>query len=236
MTLPATLSRSDRLIVETHEFLRGLFSVQAAMFYWIEADLDTVNGPMLGLPSGLTDRYRKEMRRHDPLLASRLVNDGQTIADLQREACKVPDTSRRDYMSFLGAYRVKDNLDFVFWTGEADRHHAFAGVSLLRMDDDPPFPDDRERLQAIHRYVAFGLEGHDKLRRERRQGALRGRMGLTARECSICELVVIGATNRDIADDLGLTLATVKTYLRAIFDKTGVDTRTALAARIAEIA
>ena len=236
MGVQAAFSRSDRLIVESLEFLRQFFSVRGAMFYWIEPDLDTVNGPMLGLPSGLASHYRAEMRGHDPLLASRLVSKGMAIADLTREAGQVPVESHRQYMAFLDAYRVTGNLDFVFWTGETDRRRAFAGASLLRMDSDPPFPGDGAKLDALHRYVAFNLEGHERVRRERQLAILRDRIGLTARECGICELVAAGATNRDIADCLGLTLATVKTYMRSVFDKTGVETRTALAARIAMLA
>ncbi|WP_067733492.1 helix-turn-helix transcriptional regulator [Novosphingobium naphthalenivorans] len=236
MGVQAASSRSDRLIVESLEFLRQFFSVRGAMFYWIEPDLDTVNGPMLGMPPGLTMHYRAEMRCHDPLLASRLVLKGMAIADLTQEAGKVSADSRRQYMAFLETYRVTGNLDFVFWTGETNHRRAFAGASLLRMDSDPSFTGDSARLEALHRYVAFNLEGHERVRHERQFAILRDRIGLTARECSICELVAAGATNRDIADCLGLTLATVKTYMRSVFDKTGVETRTALAARIATLA
>jgi len=236
MAIAKARTHSDQLIVESLDFLRRIFSVSAAMFYWIEPDLDTVNGPALDLPPGLADRYRTEMRHHDPLLASRLVDTGQMIAELSREARHVPEASWRDYITFLDAYRVVDNLDFVFWMGDRNCRRAFAGASLLRMADDPPFPDDREKLETLHHYVGFNIQGHERIRRERQHHVLRHQMGLTEREYSICELIAVGATNRDIADCLGLTQATVKTYIRAIFDKAGVETRTALAARIATLA
>lgn len=53
---------------------------------------------------------------------------------------------------------------------------------------------------------------------------------LTPREHEIADLVVQGHPNKAIARRLGLSPWTVKNHLRAIFDKTGVATRTALCA------
>lgn len=58
---------------------------------------------------------------------------------------------------------------------------------------------------------------------------------LTPRERELIELVRRGMRNRDIAAQLGVTEGTVKVYLHAIFDKLGVDNRTELAMRAAEL-
>ena len=58
---------------------------------------------------------------------------------------------------------------------------------------------------------------------------------LTPRERELVELVRQGLRNRDIAAQLGVTEGTVKVYLHAIFDKLGVDNRTELAMRGAEL-
>ncbi|WP_336980877.1 helix-turn-helix transcriptional regulator [Altererythrobacter fulvus] len=229
--IPAS-ERSDRLITETLEFLRQTFSVRAVMFYWIEPELDTVNDALLGLPEGLAEHYRREMRPYDPLLASRLVEGGKSIAELHSEAKAIPAQDRRRYLSFLGEYNVTGNLEFVFWSGEGQERRAFGGASLLGLEGDPPFTGDFRMIDAIYRYVAFNLQSHERVRTEKRGRMLRERVGLTARECAVCEYVSVGASNQDIADCLGLTLSTVKTYMRQIFDKVGVDTRTALAARL----
>ena len=55
------------------------------------------------------------------------------------------------------------------------------------------------------------------------------------RERELIELVRRGLRNRDIAAELGVTEGTVKVYLHAIFDKFGVDNRTELAMRAAEL-
>lgn len=54
---------------------------------------------------------------------------------------------------------------------------------------------------------------------------------LTVREKQIAELVLQGYSNVDISASIGMTVQMVKNYLRSVFDKCGVWTRTELAAR-----
>jgi len=60
--------------------------------------------------------------------------------------------------------------------------------------------------------------------------ALASAFGLTAREAEVLYWVVKGKINRDIADILGASPATVKKHLERIHMKMGVETRTAAAA------
>ncbi|MEJ7929306.1 response regulator [Ramlibacter sp. AN1015] len=60
--------------------------------------------------------------------------------------------------------------------------------------------------------------------------AMRLSFGLTAREAEILYWVVKGKINRDIADIVGASPATVKKHLERVFAKLGVETRTAAAA------
>lgn len=53
---------------------------------------------------------------------------------------------------------------------------------------------------------------------------------LTDREKQVTGLLMTGLTNRQIAARLGLTESTVKVYLRTVFEKLGVGTRTAAVA------
>jgi len=52
---------------------------------------------------------------------------------------------------------------------------------------------------------------------------------LTAREAQVLHWVVQGKTNRDIADILGMSPRTVNKHLEHVFEKLGVETRTAAA-------
>jgi DNA-binding CsgD family transcriptional regulator len=54
---------------------------------------------------------------------------------------------------------------------------------------------------------------------------------LTAREREVLEWVAAGKTNRDIAAILGAKPRTIEKHLERIYEKLGVETRTAAAAR-----
>ncbi|GAB3581333.1 response regulator [Calidifontibacter terrae] len=58
---------------------------------------------------------------------------------------------------------------------------------------------------------------------------------LSARELEVLRLVASGRTNRDVARDLFLSEATVKTHLVHVFGKLGVDSRTGAVSRAREL-
>jgi len=55
-----------------------------------------------------------------------------------------------------------------------------------------------------------------------------GRVLLTKREDDVVKLVVVGHTNREVAEKLGLTEHTVSNYLFRIYEKLGISTRVEL--------
>jgi NarL family two-component system response regulator LiaR len=58
-------------------------------------------------------------------------------------------------------------------------------------------------------------------------------IGLTPRESEVAAFLAVGMSNRDMADALSISEHTVKSHLKAIFQKTGVASRAQAVARIA---
>jgi two-component system NarL family response regulator/two-component system nitrate/nitrite response regulator NarL len=56
---------------------------------------------------------------------------------------------------------------------------------------------------------------------------------LTPRERQVALMIADGRSNREAASVLGLSEATIKTYVRTIFEKLGADNRTAVALLVA---
>ncbi len=56
--------------------------------------------------------------------------------------------------------------------------------------------------------------------------------GLTPREREIASLVTTGASNKEIARELAISIKTVKNTLSNVFAKTGTCSRTQLAVRL----
>jgi DNA-binding CsgD family transcriptional regulator len=122
---------------------------------------------------------------------------------------------------------------------ELARALAQLGVALRhaghRLDAREPL---RRALDLAHRCGATALEDHalSELHaagaRPRRRLAS-GAGALTPSERRIAELAAAGRRNRDIADDLYVTLATVEYHLRHCYRKLGIASRTGLTAALA---
>ncbi len=85
---------------------------------------------------------------------------------------------------------------------------------------------DEEAPSGPSDWLIVMQESHDASLAE----ALAQTFGLTAREAEVLYWVTRGKINRDIADILGASPATVKKHLERILPKLGVETRTAAAA------
>ncbi|GGM56907.1 DNA-binding response regulator [Longimycelium tulufanense] len=101
-----------------------------------------------------------------------------------------------------------------------------AGAAGYQLKDTPP-----EDLHVAIRTAAAG----DTALAPRVASRLLGRIRapgtqLTARELEVLRLVADGLSNREISRTLMLSEATVKTHLVRIYDKLGVDSRTAAVA------
>ncbi len=89
------------------------------------------------------------------------------------------------------------------------------------------------------RRVQFGFVGRTgpselllqlaELDQPAQEAVLRDRLGLTGREAEVLMWLARGKSNRDIAEILGLSPRTVNKHLETIYDKLGVENRTAAA-------
>jgi DNA-binding CsgD family transcriptional regulator len=119
-----------------------------------------------------------------------------------------------------------------------------------RLTDDSDAPPPRPPLvveqgarRLIVRLLAEPLgDQHVLLLEERRTtvapagaGALGESLGLTPREAEVLHWVAQGKTNAEVATILALSPLTVRTHLEHVFEKLGVETRTAATLRALEV-
>jgi ATP/maltotriose-dependent transcriptional regulator MalT len=93
---------------------------------------------------------------------------------------------------------------------------------------------DRERAKALE----YALSTQDPKEDERGSPTLfvvQTGETLTAREVEVLRLIGVGAGNKDIAEELVISLHTVKRHVANILRKLGVRTRTQAAARAREM-
>lgn len=223
--------REDLLVRETLSFSRQFLGVSGALFYWVDNRrqemqvLDT-----LGVPSGFLDQYNQGMKLLDPMRVSRMLERHESVGVLSMARPSQSLNDMRHYQGYLHSFGVIDTIDLMFWGEDS----AYGGIGLLRTLDDPLLSIEPAGLGAFQRFLEASLSSHPHVRQIQREQHLR-HFGLSHRERQAALLIGAGASNRKVADTMGITVATAKTYVVRIFEKLGVESRTALAAYLGQL-
>lgn len=147
----------------------------------------------------------------------------------------MPDGSGLDVLRHLRDARRAPSV--ILLTAGMDEAQLLAADGLdangivLKTSDPALLLECMDQVRKAQRWV--DPEIADRTARAKERAALAP--SLTPRERELVQLVRTGLRNRDIAERLGVTEGTVKVYMHGIFDKVGVDNRTELAMRAAEL-
>jgi DNA-binding CsgD family transcriptional regulator len=139
---------------------------------------------------------------------------------------------RRALLLYEASAQARRRLDTVSeapWRRQVERTVTRISTRLPASAREAALSGGR-RLPA-DRLVAYALRtGSDNHRTPVHTG---GRSTLTGREFMVAELVADGLTNRQIAEQLGLSVHTVATHLDKVRDKLGLRSRTRIALWVA---
>jgi FixJ family two-component response regulator len=116
----------------------------------------------------------------------------------------------------------KSPLPVVFITGHGDVPMAVTTMKKGAMDFIPkPFKED-ELLSVVERMLDQAREAFADYQHAANRDALMGK--LTARESQVLERIVAGRLNKQIADDLGISIKTVEAHRANIMEKLNANT------------
>ncbi len=222
-------SSSDPRVAEVQCFALGALRASSCIFYWTDGSLEMQDSDRFGMSEGMFQAYRDGMEKLDPLNVARLVQSGKRVSTVRadRNLATAGDFDR--YECYLNDGGIQDVIDLMFWHGDL----AFAGLGILKSHGDPPICSDTLALAAtMQRYIECTFTRHPRMQDRILRRDLERSYNLTPREIEVCNLVRRGCTNFDVAEELGIGLATVKTHVTRIFDKVGVENRTSLVARL----
>jgi FixJ family two-component response regulator len=111
----------------------------------------------------------------------------------------------------------RSTLPVIFITGHGDVPMAVAALKKGAADFiEKPFADG-EMLRLVEQCLAQERGLHEA---RRRQDEVRGRLAtLTDRERQVMDLVVAGKANKQVADELGISIKTVEVHRARVMDK-----------------
>jgi FixJ family two-component response regulator len=145
--------------------------------------------------------------------------------DPREVACLIADI-RMDGMSGLELQdrliERKSPLPIVFITGHGDVPMAVTTMKKGAIDFiEKPFKEDA-LLELIERMLTQASVAFEQYQEQLNREALLSR--LTSREAQVLQRIVAGRLNKQIADDLGISIKTVEAHRANIMEKLGANT------------
>jgi len=222
---------TDRDAAEITRFGLTALRASGAIFFWVEGPIGMADVELEGMPKQFFSRYAAGMVRFDPQHVDKMAVGQQKVAQLA-PGRRAPTAETRLYTDFLGDHGFVDVIDLLFWHEGV----AVAGLGLLKRPSDPPFsPAEMETAFALQGFVEHTLRHHSRILRQHQRRVLARQFQLTGREADVAELTAQGLTNAEIAEQLGISLPTVKTHLLRVLAKTESDNRTRLTALLGRL-
>lgn len=172
------------------------------------------------------DRYGEWHQHHDPITF---------VLQARRHATRVTEViSQRALMRtpFFCDFLSRDGLHWGMNLHAFDGHRALGDLRIWRRRGRADFGEHEKALLDLVEPAFAGALKRAHRRAAEAATALDTDAGgppLSAREQQVADAVRQGLTDKAIARQLGVGVPTVRTYLRRIFDKLGIERRSALA-------
>jgi DNA-binding CsgD family transcriptional regulator len=215
------MSSTPDAVAAAMHFARTLLHAGGCAFYRVDADCNLHDFHMDPDLAGFHRDYVGGLHAVDPFHARRLRDSDLTVSCLSADVVRPRAREGAAYAAACAAHGIGDIVELFF----RREGRITAGLCLTWPAGRSARPGDLAAARAAHGYIEFNLPPPPP--------AAPQVPGLTAREQEVVGLICAGRTNRDIADALAISLATVKTHIIHIFEKLGVENRASVVARMA---
>lgn len=220
----------DKINAAVLDHLSLLVPHDSAAIFMVKPGTHSFGTPFF---SGLDDKHFKQYEEYyeEKDVYKNTVFAGGVIPPVDRSS---------DYMNYKHWAKNEHRVDFLFPQRiyhiacvQIFYHHDLVGmISLHRGPRSRDFSNkEMELLKLLHNHMNNVFENASiaAAPTSNCSNIMSNIFGLTSREYEITSLIARGKTNKDIASDLFISENTVKTYIKRIFAKTEVSSRTELA-------
>lgn len=229
MTMLHSAPATAQFQLESLKLVNGLLDVTSSIFYLLDPEVRNKGMAMCNLEAEDEQQYRKKYAELDPLNPRNFHNRPEPVVTLDSQMSF--NRLRQsiyfiDFMEPLGHRYVADV--FLRCHGEI-----VAVLSIMRSGEKTDFSAaELAILKTLQPFMEFTLNSAYLPKRYSERQSLQDKYQLTRREQDVLELIVSGMSNKLIANELGLGVATVKTHLIHLYRKTEAVSRTDLLHRI----
>ncbi|GAB2786925.1 LuxR family transcriptional regulator [Halomonas shantousis] len=214
---------------ETLALIGRLVPLSGSAFFLVNPNMQHGGALLYNLAPNAEREYRTEYGALDPLNPERFADSDETVVTLDSRIA--PHFLRQTlyYQAFMVPHNHRYVADMFF----RREGRIIAGITVLREEAMGDFlPEELDLLRKVQPFIEFSLNANYLPQRDQQRKGVAAKYALTDRELDVLECVLRGSPNKDIANQLSLGLATVKTHLHHIFRKTGVGARSELIAKV----
>lgn len=214
---------------ESLQLISKLIKLTSSAFYLVDADMQHLGVALYNMEANMEKEYQKKFKHLDPLNPRKFSRTGEKVVTIDSQIS--PEMLRQSiyYQEFMKPHDHRYVADMFFrFEGEI-----IAVMSMLRHESLGPFKDEElTLLRNIQPFLEYTLNCVYLPKRISERQSIQEKYTLTNRELDVLELVIAGASNKVIANELSLGLPTIKTHLGHIFQKTESTSRTELLSKI----
>lgn len=214
---------------EALNLIHSLIDNSSSAFYLLNADMRRRGVAVYNSNEELVEEYHEYFREIDPLNPDKFHKSGERVVFIDEQIPFEKLQQTRYYQEFMLPHNQRYAVDmFLRQKGEI-----VAVIGMLRDDSVPAFSEDELKLlRKLQPFLEYTLNSVYFPKRTAERESLQQKYQLTPRELDVLELIIAGSSNKVIANELCLSLSTIKTHLLHIFQKIDVISRADLLSRI----
>jgi DNA-binding CsgD family transcriptional regulator len=214
---------------ESLKLIDSLMTLKSSAFYLVDPNMRHKGVVTHNLAKEDDKLYQNHYMHMDPLNPNLHEKSGETVVHM--DSIMSPNFIKQSayYQDFLKPLNYRYVTD-IFFRAEGK---IIAVITLLRDQSQGEFTDDElSLLRKQQPFLEYTLNTVYMPKRITERATIEERYQLTDRELDVLELVISGASNKGIANELALGVATIKTHLQHIYLKAGVFSRTELLSQV----
>jgi ATP/maltotriose-dependent transcriptional regulator MalT len=214
---------------ESLDLVNRLLPLSSSGFYLVNADMQHRGVVLRNIDVAAERDYLRKFQELDPLSPARFAGTGTRVACIDEQLSESELLGSAYYRKFMRQLNHRHVADMFLRRG----NDIIAVLTMLRSPELGYFTaSELTLLRELQPFLEYALNAVYLPRRYRERDSVQQQYALTDRELDVVEMIVAGASNKLIAQELHLSLATVKTHLQHVFKKLGVSSRTGVSALI----
>lgn len=204
---------------EIINLMRNLLDVSAVRFALVKPQIHIKGYVSYNVAKETEEIYQARYAHMDPMHPSRFKDSDITVICSDT---MMPENEWREstfYKEYMAPHNFNHDTDVFF----RQNGEIIAVLTLCRDDNLGAFhKKELEQLRHLQPFMEYALNKIYQPKRFSERELFSKRYSLTERELDVVEVVMAGADTKTMANELNLSMATVKTHLQHIFEKVRV--------------